>query len=51
MSESYQNLKLIPLPDNKLYKFEKFSISSPTLLKIIREIIQKKRLLCPNKKI
>ena len=41
MSESNQNQKLVPLPDNKLYKFEKVSISSLTLPNIIREIIQK----------
>ena len=46
MSESNQNLKLVPLPDNKLYKFEKVSISSPTLPNFIREIIQKENVFC-----
>ena len=46
MSESNQIVKLVPLPDNKLYKFEKFSISSTTLPNFIREIIQKENVYC-----
>ena len=46
MSESNQNLKLVPLPDNKLYIFEKVSISSTTLPKFIREKIQKENVYC-----
>ena len=42
MSESSQNLKLVPLPDNKLYKFEKISMFSPPLPNFIKEIIQKR---------
>ena len=51
MSESSQNLKLVPLPDNKLYKFEKICMFSPTLPNFIKEIIQKESLLCSNKKV
>ena len=43
MSESSQNLNLVPLPDNKLYKFEKVCMFSPTLPNFIKEIIQKER--------
>ena len=46
MSESSQNLKLVPLPDNKLYKFEKVCMFSPTLPNLIKEIIQKERIFC-----
>ena len=46
MSESSQNLKLVPLPDNKLYKFEKICMFSPTLPNFIKEIIQKERVYC-----
>ena len=46
MSESSQNLKLVPLPENKLYKFEKICMFSPTLPNFIKEIIQKERVYC-----
>ena len=46
MSESSQNLKLVPLPDNKLYKFENICMLSPTLPNFIKEIIQKERVYC-----
>ena len=46
MSGSNQNLKLVPLPDNKLYKFEELSNFSPTLLNYIKEIIQKENVYC-----
>ena len=46
MSECSQNLKLVPLPDNKLYKFEKVCMFSPTLPIFIREIVRKERVYC-----
>ena len=46
MIESSQNLKLVPLPDNKLYKFENICMFSPTLPNFIKEIIQKEIVYC-----
>ena len=46
MSESSQNLKLVPLPDNRLYKFENICMFSPTLPNFIKEIIQKEIVYC-----
>ena len=46
MSESSQNLKLVPLPDNKLYKFEEVCMFSPTLPDFVKEIIQKEIVYC-----
>ena len=48
MSESNQNLKLVP--NNKLYKFEKISISSPTLPNFIRKIIHRENVYCVLKR-
>ena len=46
MIESNQKLRLVPLQDKKLYKFQKVSISLPTLPNFIREIIQKENVYC-----
>ena len=50
MIESNQKQRLVPLPDKKLYKFEKISISLPTLLNFIREIIQNENVNCVLKR-
>ena len=43
MNESKQSLKLVPIPDNKLYKVEEVSLFSLTKPNFIEEIILKEK--------